>query len=121
MNSLNALDIRRRLGREQWAAPVQFGPDGWRYPSKEYHGSIIVTVADWDGVEWVHASISYRNRMPEYADMVRLHHAVFHDGWAYEVFAPAEHHINIAEHARHLWGRLDKQPVLPNFGVFGSI
>jgi hypothetical protein len=120
-SSLDALAIRKRLGRNQWAAPQPFGMDGWRYFHKHFSGSIIVTVADHDGVEWVHASIAFDNKMPTYEAMRDMHAAVFPDGWAYEVFAPPEHHINIHQYARHLWGRLDNEPAIPNFGMYGSI
>lgn len=120
-STLNALGIRRRLNRTVWATPRPFGPDGWVLPNVHEDGGIIVTVAVHDGAEWVHASIAFAVRMPTYDEMVALHRAVFPDGWAYEVFAPPTDHINIHEYARHLWGRLDKKPALPNFGENGSI
>lgn len=42
-------------------------------------------------------------------------------GWAYQCFAPAVDHVNIHEHALHLWGLLSGEPLLPNFGASGSI
>lgn len=75
-----------------------------------------------DDTEWTHASISRRSAMPTYDDLVDLHRAVWGEsGWAYQVFAPPEHHVNIHEHCLHLWGRADGARVLPNFGRFGSI
>jgi hypothetical protein len=44
-----------------------------------------------------------------------MHWAVFFDGYAYEVHAPAKDHVNIHEYARHLWGRKDGKPALPDF------
>jgi hypothetical protein len=121
VSALDGLGTRRRLGRNVWAAPVPFGPAGWILPSKTDPGQIIVTAAHHDGFEWVHASIAYRDRMPTYDEMRAMHAAVYPRGWAYEVFAPPAQHINIHEYARHLWGRLDNSPALPNFGALGSI
>lgn len=39
---LNALDIRRRLGRDEWMVPDEFGPDGWMIQSKTEPMRIIV-------------------------------------------------------------------------------
>jgi hypothetical protein len=46
---------------------------------------------------------------------------VFGHGWSYQVFAPPSQHVNIHEHALHLWGRVDGTNVLPSFGVLGTI
>jgi hypothetical protein len=112
--SVNALMIRRRLGRSNWTTPTRFGPNGWRYLALDGSGSVIVTMAPFGDDEWVHASIG-RAEMPTYADLKMLHTAVFGDGWAYQVFAPPSDHINLHEHALHLWGRNDGLPALPNF------
>lgn len=115
------LMLRALMGRKEWAAPQRFGPDGWVLDCKAEPGSLIVSRATIEHVEWVHASIAYADRMPTYDDLVQLHRAVFPGGWAYQVFAPPEHHVNIHEHALHLWSRADGRPALPNFGAGGSI
>lgn len=127
--TLAPLEIRRRLDRRVWGVPQPFGPDGWKYrthisipgtdaPDRE----IIVTACDWEGVEWIHASIARPDRMPDYDDLVELHRGVFGDAWAYQLFAPPESHVNIHPFALHLWGRHDGEPVMPDFGgVLGSI
>lgn len=122
---INALDIRRRLRRDDWAVPFEFGPDGWRFDHKREPMRIIVTYGPTpdpaDG-DWLHASISHRERMPTYEELVLLHGAVWKgDGYAYQVFAPRSQHVNIAEHALHLWGTLLGRPVLPEFGRNGTI
>lgn len=113
--SLDALAIRRNLGRKEWSAPLAFGPAGWGFRSTSPPGSVLVTCADHDGEEWVHASIAWADQMPTYADLKKLHAAVFGAGWAYQVFAPPSDHVNIHQHALHLFGRLDGSPVLPDF------
>ena len=113
--SFDALAIRRHLGRSDWAAPIPFGPDGWRFDDFSNARSIIITCADHNGVDWVHASIAHRDAMPTYSDLRMLHAAVFHGGWAYQIFAPPSDHVNIHEFALHLWGRLDGKAELPDF------
>ena len=113
--SLRPLHIRRVLGRDDWAPPEPFGPDGWRWVRRDGSGSVIVTCSDATGDDWIHASIAWADHMPEYADLTLLHRAVFGDGWAYQVFAPPADHINIHQYALHLWGRLDGQAALPDF------
>lgn len=115
MSRLDALAIRRRLGRQAWAAPVPFGPDGWMFRHIDGEGSVILTCALYDGADWVHASIAWRDRTPTYADLKHLHAAAFGDGWAYQVFTPPSDHVNIHEHTLHLFGRLDGEPALPDF------
>lgn len=116
--TLNALGIRRKLGRENWSAPTRFGPDGWQFDHLDGTGRVIVTVAPAPGsdADWIHASISWVDHMPTYADLKLLHDVAFGDKrWAYQVFAPASDHVNIHERALHLYGRLDGQPALPDF------
>lgn len=113
--NINALQIRRLLGQSNWSTPAPFGPDGWTFKRLDGTGSVIVTVADHDGEEWIHASIARPREMPTYADLKVLHAAVFGSGWAYQVFAPPSDHVNIHQFALHLFGRLDGRPVLPDF------
>ena len=102
-------------------------------------GSVIVTQApyqDEGGVRvmgtkgciypgsewWLHASIAWTDQMPDYDDLAMLKDAVFGpERWAYQVFPPEARHVNIHEFALHLWGRVDGQNELPEFGQEGSI
>jgi hypothetical protein len=101
-----------------------FGPSGLAVSFQRrdrQRGSIIITQARHDGTEWLHASIAL-DTMPTYADLVLLHRAVFgRRRYAYQVFAPVDQHVNIHEHALHLFGRADGRPVLPEFSEGGSI
>lgn len=115
-HKVNALEIRRRLGRGFWSPPEPFGPDGFMFVRHDETASVIVTCADYDdGQDWLHASIARPARMPSYADLKVLHAAVFGDGWSYQVFAPPSDHVNIHNYALHLFGRLDGKPALPDF------
>lgn len=123
--TLNALEIRRALGRKEWGVPAAFGPDGagWIFEKLDRTTRIIVTEAPVmpGSIEvWRHASISHPDRMPTYKDLVLLHQVAF-EGYAYQVFAPPEEHINIHEFALHLYGYPDGRRILPNFGWAGSI
>jgi hypothetical protein len=124
--TIPALDIRRRLGRDQWHVPRPFGPDGWMFDHKTRRGRVIVTASpapdEPDGSpDWWHASIAWADAMPGYQDLADLHRAVWPNGWSYQLFAPPESHVNIHAHALHLWGRPDGSAQLPNFGIYGTI
>lgn len=121
---VNILNVRRTLSRDLWEPPQPHGPDGWMLVSKPGlpHRSIVVTCADHEGVDWIHASIACLDRLPNYLEMCELHRAVWGaTGYSYEVHAPLAQHVNIHENALHLWGRADGKPVLPEFGRFGTI
>ena len=109
------LAIRNYLGRQQWAPPLPFGPDGWAFQHKTDRLSILISPDHHDGVDWIHASIAHADRMPTYDELKHLHQAVFVTGWAYQVFAPPSDHVNIHSYALHLFGRADGKPALPDF------
>lgn len=114
--TINALQIRKILGRDEWRLPEPYGPDGWIFVAADRSRSIIVTAFPQDGEEWIHASIARHDQsMPMYDELAILHRAVFGDGWAYQVFAPSAKHVNIHNFALHLWGRADGAAALPDF------
>lgn len=119
--SIDALRMRRVLGREEWKPPQEHGPDGWITSRYDGTYSVIVTAFDWEGVEYVHASIAGHPAMPTYDDLTVLHRAVFGDGYAYQMFVPRSKHVDIHPTALHLWGRRDGKRVLPEFGIEGTI
>ena len=83
-------------------------------------GSIIVTQAEWAAAEWLHASIAFRDRDPTYLELAALHRAVFgRKRFSYQAFAPEAEHVNIHEHALHLWGTVDGARLTPK--VEGTI
>lgn len=118
---LNALEIRSKLGKEDYWAPIPYGDDSWIFKNKN-RGSVIVSIwIEDDGIEWIHASIAFPDRTPTYEELKHLHSAVFNNGYAYQVFSPSESHISLHDYALHLWGRVDGKPGLPDFGRFGEI
>jgi hypothetical protein len=119
--TVDALQLRRVLGREDWSPPREFGPDGWQLVTRD-DSSVIVTTAAYAGGEWTHASIAHPDRMPTYHELVLLKRAVWgDDGYAYQVFPARSAHVNIHSFALHLWGLSNGQRVLPEFGELGSI
>ncbi|WP_239404496.1 hypothetical protein [Frankia sp. Cj3] len=108
------------------------GP-GWKHRPRLgfavalYHASaqlgVLASVGPWeDGHDWIHASIAHPWRNPTYDELVALHHAIFGSTmYAFQVFAPSDAHINIHEHALHLFGRVDGTSPLPDFGRTGTI
>lgn len=137
---INAIQIRRVMGPKAWAAPLPFGPGGWRMDtvaterSGRPDGRVIVTQAPVapgpdaedarraDLTEWIHASMSWVDRVPTYDELMLLKAAVWGDGGeAYQVHPPSDRHVNIHPNALHLWGRSDGARVLPDFGRFGMI
>lgn len=113
--SIDILRIRKTLGTKTWFPPKQYGPDGWHLTSRSLAWTVIVSAGDWDGVEYIHASIAGFDELPSYSQLKELHQAVFGDGYSYMVFPPPEHHVNIQPHALHLYGRLDGTASLPEF------
>lgn len=116
-DAINAKVIHYRLG-EYWQPPEPYGEDSWIIYRTDR--KIIVSVDNYSdpGTPWIHASISYNQswRIPSYSDLKQMHAAVFGDGHAYQCFVPPSEHINITNNVLHLFGRLDGEPALPNFG-----
>jgi len=121
----DCIKIHQNLGGiKSWKLPYEFIPNQWVFDSRS-GTRIIVSCApyptgDEPTVEWLHASIS-RREMPTYEDLVKLHKAVFNDGWAYQIFTPVARHINIHSKALHLFGRLDGKMIHPDFQTLTGI
>lgn len=99
--SFHPLDIRKRLGKDQWRIPRQLpnvdqsGPgDGWLFDmdTPAQTGRIILTAGpgpdNLDREDWWHASFSYPDHLPTYDELTLMHFAIWPQGWAYQVFAP---------------------------------
>lgn len=119
--AVNTAMLYRVLVGAGWAVETAdgFGPSGLTLTvtAGGRRGSVVVTQADRDdGEEWLHASVAWADSVPTYEDLTTLHRAVFgRRRWAYQVFAPETEHVNIHEHALHLFGRADGAPALPDF------
>lgn len=120
---LDALGIRRRLGRDNWSTPTQYAGCGWSYSHLSGTATVIVSSGLFDdGQQWVHASIARADgTLPTYPDLTQLARAVWPTGYAFQVFAPPDRHINIHPSALHLWGLIDGFNPLPDFACDGTI
>lgn len=125
---IDVLRLRQTLGRDVYGPPVPWGVNGWllRGTKDGTRGSVVVSATpgldpEHPATEWVHASISWDDRDPTYAELADLHKAVWRDGYAVQVFVPPRFHVNFHEHALHLWGRLDGKPIVPEFSLGGMI
>lgn len=125
VQNLDPFAITKRLGGGKlWFPPREFGPDGFSWDHRIEDKRIIITIGPTSAIseDILHASVSRRGEMPTYADLVQLHYGAWgSEGWAYQVFAPQNDHVNIHMYALHLWGNPDGSPLLPNYGEGGSI
>jgi hypothetical protein len=106
-------------------------PDGWRivqpfgdgYAYEERTGlRVIVSTADYDDREWMHVSVSRKDRIPSYEDLKYVKEImVGNDRWAAQLFPPAADHVNIHQFCLHLWVPLTGSLPWPNFGEGGTI
>lgn len=121
-HSIDVLHARKTLGRTDWSPPWEIMPGSWGLRRHDGQRPVVLSAAPWnDGVVWIHASIAGRTDMPTYEELTTLHAAVFRAGYAYQVFAPPDQHVNIHEYALHLWGRADGAAGIPEFGVWGTV
>jgi hypothetical protein len=115
--SVNIKRLRAVLVRGEWSVPAPYGPDGWYTKRVDGAGVIVTSARHEDGVEYLHASMACPGRVPDYEELTLLHRAVFGDGYAYQVFAPPEVHVNLHSFALHLFGRLDGQACMPEMSL----
>lgn len=122
-------EIRRRMGPYVWEPPKVL-PDGFAMVRRDQTRSVIVSVSrdypDNPGdVAWIHASIApirSTEQVVGYDELCDLKRGVWGpDGWAFQVFAARDEHVNIRGNALHLWGRVDGRRAHPNFGHLGTI
>jgi hypothetical protein len=92
------------------------------------NGTIIVSEAvlpaevDTQQRDWLHASISWQQRVPTYTELATLHLSVFGlTRFSYQVFAADDRHVNLHPNALHLWGLASGEQALPDFGRYGLV
>ena len=78
--------------------------------------AVIVSIGRMrDGRDWVHMSVSRKNRSPSWDDLIFARDTVLgRDTKAIQVFPPASEHVNIHPHCHHLWHCITEDP-LPDF------
>lgn len=115
------VEQRRPMAPHAWDR-VQRTLDGEGWISNARKLRMIWSVAlEDDSHPWIHASVSRRDRLPTYDEMMTIRRWVFGpDRWAYQVHPPdSGPHVNLRE-VLHLWGRLDGTPQLPEFSAVTS-
>jgi hypothetical protein len=100
-------------------------PSGWRVVEVGADGLVlenwknllvILTIGEeQDGKEWLHVSMSYKTKMPDYKDMLEVKNAFIGKyNEAYQIFPKESKKINLHKYCLHLFSCLDG-PALPDF------
>ena len=85
---------------------------------------VIVSTAPFEednGREWMHISVSRKERCPSYDDMKFVKMAFAESRFGYMVFPPPSENVNIHEFCLHIWVPLTGELPMPNFGAGGTI
>ena len=99
--------------------PYEQHADGgwWRVEDVKGELAVLATCStERDGREWVHVSISRRDRCPTWSDLTRAKDVVLGNCEAYCVLPPKERYVNTHPNCLHLFACLDG-PQLPDFRV----
>lgn len=82
-----------------------------------YQGMLVVaSVANYEGIEWLHVSFSRRSRMPSYEDMKMVRDHFFgEEHKAIMVFPTKEHYVNLHPYCLHFWYSRDNP--MPEFDI----
>lgn len=100
-------------------------PDGWTVLEPWGDGNayrhrcglaVLVSTAEYpDGRDWMHISVSRRDRIPNWGDLTFIKNTFAPDRYAYQVLPPPDKHVNLHEYVLHLWVPLTGEPPLPDF------
>lgn len=96
--------------------------DGWRYRTRDGLAVIVSTAQYEDGREWMHISVSRKDRLPSWDDLKHVKEVIVgNDRYAYQVFPPASQYVNIHQFCLHMWAPLTGSLPVPEFGSEGTI
>jgi len=104
-------------------APLEYLPFRYVGTLASAQGLLVICSAtrERDEKRWIHVSMSRRRRLPSYDDMCLVKNQFLGaNRLAVQVFARAQHHVNINPYVLHLWSCLDGDPV-PDFRHEGQI
>lgn len=105
-------------------------PDGWTILDRFGDGyrclhraglRVICSTAEYEGRDWLHVSLSRKDRLPNYEDMKHVKDTFARMFWAAQLLPPPEQHVNIHEFCLHLWCPITGSLPWPNFGEGGTI
>jgi hypothetical protein len=117
------------LEKETEAMSPRVLPADWRRRSDFVNGiysdhyqlSVVWSVERIDGQVWRHLSVAGADRLPTYDELAKIKNWLLGpESKAIQVFAPASQHINVCQHALHLWSPVGFDP-LPDFRREGGL
>lgn len=121
------IDLTGLRGLDAWidAKIKPLGP-GWRVQDPHYLNAIHLTHDDgrgviisgdreWDGNRWIHFSMSYKNRIPTWPELVRCKEELLGDeSLAIQVIPPRSKYVNMNPYVLHFFLPIGHTPV-PDF------
>lgn len=107
---------------DHWRIIDRFG-DGNRYATRD--GLLVIASTapfEEDAREWLHVSVSRKDRLPSYDDMKHVKEVVIgNDRWAAMFLPPVALHVNIHQFCLHWYSPLTGSLPWPEFGREGTI
>jgi hypothetical protein len=96
--------------------------NGRRFVHPKTKMIVIATASqEADGKRWLHVSCSFRNRLPNWAELRMVKDAfIGKERTALQILPPEAEHVNIHPFCLHLWSCLDGD-VTPDFRFMGMI
>jgi hypothetical protein len=99
----------------------ELGLDGGAYKSRNGLAVIISCCIEEDGKNWVHLSVSRKNSMPTWGELVDIKEIFLgKNAVAIQVLPPRSEWVNIHPFCLHLYQCLDDRPI-PDFRKLGTI
>ena len=123
-------DINIRPQTADWKPPEKL-PQNWRiiqrltdgafYRSRNGLKVMISCCLESDGKNWVHLSVSRRDRLPSWTEFVEVKELFLgKESLAIQVFVPRSEWVNDHQYCLHLYQCLDERPV-PDFRKLNTI
>lgn len=109
-----------------WAAPRVL-PPMWAEIQRDrsgakYMNDVLLLAAilscniEIDGRAWLHLSVSHRDRVPKWRELVEVKELFLGDRESYQVLPPKKRYVNIHPNVLHLFALLDESAsALPDF------
>lgn len=112
-------DAIPRVLPDGWKQLQRFG-DGCAYQYRSGLRVIVTTAPFEDGREWMHISVSRRDRTPSYEDLKFVKMTFAEKRWGYQVFPPPDDNISIHATCLHIWVPLTGSLPLPGLRRTGD-
>lgn len=100
---------------------IDQGIDGAGYKSRNGFTVFISCCIERDGKHWVHLSVSRRDRIPNWEELVKIKEIFLgKEAEAIQVLPPRSKWVNFHPNCLHLYQCLDHNPI-PDFRKLGTI